>query len=140
MRIDSKVSKKMTKKESLIYLKTLLSVKSKTLENNIFPFSQISSFTIFENKNIVKFRIEYFLEGNFKYKTKKPILFLLFILLISTNLVIFEPSYNNEPFLEGTYEADSFGHILHKKDGTFWLVLNDGTISGEITNLKIIEE
>ena len=35
-----------------------------------------------------------------------------------------------------TYEADSFGHILHKKDGTFWLVLNDGTISGEITNLK----
>lgn len=136
MRIDSKVSKKMTKKESLIYLKTLLSVKSKTLENNIFPFSQISSFTIFENKNILKFRIEYFLEGNFKYKTKKSILFLLFILLISTNLVIFEPSYNNEPFLEGTYEADSFGHILHKKDGTFWLVLNDGTISGEITNLK----
>ena len=52
-------------------MKTLLSVKSKTLENNIFPFSQISSFTIFENKNIVKFRIEYFLEGNFKYKTKK---------------------------------------------------------------------
>lgn len=148
LRVDSNVSKKMTKEESLCYISTLLSVKRKSLNHSSFPFSEISSFFIMENKDILKFRIEYFLEGNFKNKTKKPILICLVLLFICSNLIIFEPSYPKSRILNNVSDTSDFGYILLKKDGTYSLVLKDGTNLGTITDittpefkeLKIVEE
>lgn len=139
LRVDSNVSRKMTKEEGLYYINTLLSVKKKTLDYSFFPFSQISSFVIMENKDVLKFRIEYFLEGNFKNKTKKPIILCLVLLFVCSNLVIFEPSYPQKDILNNVSETNDFGYILLKTDGTYNLILKDGTNLGTITDITAPE-
>ncbi|MEJ8738186.1 M56 family metallopeptidase [Erysipelotrichaceae bacterium HCN-30851] len=136
LRVDSRVSRKMNKEDSLHYMSTLLSVKRKSLDSSLFPITQISSFTIMENKDILTFRIEYFLEGNFKNKTKKPILVCLIFLFICSNLIIFEPSYPNTEITEGTHSTTEFGYIVHKKDGSYCLILKDGINAGTFSDIS----
>lgn len=136
LRVDSKISSKMTKEESLQYMNTLLSVKRKNSDASLFPFSQVSSFVIMENKDVLKFRIEYFLEGNFRNKTKKPVLFILLILFFCSNIIIFEPGYPNSDLIESTFTETEFDYLLHKKDGTYVLVLKDGSTLGTISDIS----
>lgn len=136
LRVDAEVSKAMTKEDGLMYLNTLLSVKQKCSEINNFPSSLASSFLIIEHKDILKFRIEYFLQGNFRYKTSNILLLFLLCLFVCSNLIILEPSYPDSPLLKGTFDISDFHYILQKNDGTYHVILKDGTDAGIITNVQ----
>lgn len=138
LRVDSKVTRKMSRTDNLKYIGSLVSVKRKSLKLSSFPFSQVSSFVIKENRDFLKCRIEYFLEGNFKEGSKKTLLFSLIFLFILSNLVIFEPSYP----LNDSYdisESSDFDYILHKKDGTYNLIHKNGEDLGIISDISATE-
>lgn len=122
MRVDSKVTDTLTTQQSLLYTQSLVSIQKKIIFKKSKKNRFLSANFIDENENVLTYRINYLLENNFKHKTNKLFLCILFILPFLANSVIleasFEPENNNE-----YYEATDFidGYITKEKDGTYIL-------------------
>lgn len=150
IRVDNQVTKFFSKTETLNYMNTIIDVQNKIRENeNKSEINlETTSLLIQDNAQILKYRINYLLDGMYKKKTNKLFMFIVFCLPLLTNSIIFE-SHFDTPKEEGIYEQSDIdeGHIIKHKDGTYELILKGeslGTIKNPndeaFKNIPIIDE
>ena len=148
MRTDNAVVKNMNKNEYLDYAQAIVDIKKKQIEAKEQVPSPLSTCFISDGSAILKYRIEFLLGSDPKRKTKRIFLFIAFLLPFLSNMIIFEPYYENAPETEDTYDLNDLqnGYILHHKDDTYTLEIDGQSIGiqnphSELFNLlRIIEE
>lgn len=148
MRVDTKVTKDMPLANRKNYTSTLLDVQSKLKMNHMNYNSSLSTFLINDDKDILKYRVNYLIEGTFAKKTKKAILLIAFMLPVLMNFVIFEPASMDLEIEQSTLSEDDIrlGYLIEHKDGTFSLVLDgqvikiNNPIDKTFESLKVIKE
>ena len=124
MNVDFQVTQKMNDDRFLLYAKHIVSSAKEGKSSKFLSFSIIE-------KNTLKYRIHYLLEG-YKIKHTSDIVLcsLLFIVFMST-LFVFDPyNANNHDIYDLYTSHDSY--IIH--DDTYHLYI-DGNDLGEITNI-----
>lgn len=137
IRADSHVLCSSNKQQVLDYAHDLVHLKSKLhWDASTTTLGPLHSMVISESSDILSYRIHYLLENKFRKKTSKPLLYIIFMLPLLSNLIIFEAIYPNTPEAEeGTYsqeDLDERSIIIHHKDGTYTLFI-DG-VESEIEN------
>lgn len=122
VRADEKVTDQLDSSSTLDYAQTLLDVQKK-IQNTKSVFSNsLSSYLIGESNSILSYRINYLLNKQFKKKTNKLLLGLLFILPILTNSIIFESYFSDTVITEGTLSEEELidiGYLIQQNDGTY---------------------
>lgn len=148
MRTDTKVTKDMSLADGKSYTSTLLDMQTKLKMNHANYNTSLSTFLINDDNEILKYRVNYLIEGTFTKKTKKTILLIAFMLPVLTNFVIFEPASIDPEIKQSTLSEDDLrsGYLIEHKDGTFSLVLDgqeikiNNPIDKTFESLKVIKE
>ncbi len=147
VRVDDQVTSKMSSEERFDYTATLISIQKK-IKKGSNNFSS-SLFFINDSDNIISFRVNYLLDGDFLKRTNPIFLLILCIIPFISNGIILEPAYYDSELINNTMSLESInekGYILQHNDETFSLVYNGkeaflgNTIPKEFTDFFIIKE
>ena len=150
LRVDEKVTRRMTHEQMLDYISILVEMKEKVKESAIQKKLQFSSsFFLAENQSILSYRVQYLLDSKWNKKTNRALLLVVITLPLITNLIIFEPYYEYSPQTDGTWSEQDIhdrGHLIHHRDGsyTFYMDGQEATIENVqdpvFKDLEIVEE
>lgn len=124
IRADYRVTNKLGIDKSLKYAESLLSVQKKLKNPKKMISSNISSYIIGENENILNYRIHYLFDNQYKKKTNKIALCLILLLPILSNAIILEPYYGESSKTNGTYSSEELfenGYLIENNDGSYSL-------------------
>lgn len=124
VRTDEKVTESLNSTETLEYAKTLVNVQKKIQTTNGIVSSNLSTYLIGENLDILSYRVNFLLNKKFKQKTNKILLFFLFMLPILSNSIIFEAYFDDSKVIEDTFSEQEFlneNYLILHQDGTYSL-------------------
>lgn len=152
MRVDNQIVNELTDTNMIEYAKILIDVNELNYKNktNIKFNSSISNFLIEDNKNILEYRIRYLLAGSFRKKTNMLLLIILMTLPFASNSLVLESYFQTPKNIVSDYltidDIVDKGYLLHKKDGSWMLVIGDTKITIDNVNelnislMKVVEE
>lgn len=148
IRVDDQVTKTMSSDSRFNYAESLISVQ-KAIRNTNSNYKELvfSSF-VNDSAEILSYRVNYLLDGNFIKKTNSIFLELLCILPFLSNMIILEPAFYNTEIIEGTLTNDELkkGYITTHSDGTYSLTINGETVEmgkripNDLIDLPVIDE
>lgn len=131
IRTDNRVTNKLGIDKSLKYAESLLSVQKKLQNPKKMISSNISSYIIGENEEILTYRIHYLFDNQYKKKTNKFVLCLILFLPILSNAIILEPYYGESSKTTGTYSSEELfekGYLIENEDGSYSLYVEEKVI------------
>ncbi|MSS00932.1 M56 family metallopeptidase [Floccifex porci] len=131
VRADTKAVKEKNGKELYQYSLALIQIEKLIKENEELKFENKGNTLILENKETLKYRIHYLINSKFNKKSNIVLILSIVLLPFLSNCIIFEASYE-APEEDGPYVEISDienGYIVHHKDGTYTLHMNDMEVS-----------
>ena len=148
IRVDDQVTKTMSSDSRLNYAESLISVQKAIRKTNSNNKELVFSSFINDSAEILSYRVNYLLDGNFIKKTNSIFLALLCILPFLSNMIILELAFYDDEMIEGTLSSDDLerGYIIRHSDGTYSVTIDGETgklgngIPSELSDLPIIDE
>lgn len=129
LRVDERVTRSMSEEEILDYASALVNLKKRFIQNRFQEQLAVSSnFFIYDDHQILSYRISYLLDSKWNKKTNKLLVAIIAVLPIISHSIILEPHHPDTPETKGTWSEEELvekGKLIHHADGNYSIYIDE---------------